>query len=438
MNFDVFISHASEDKDDFVRELAEKLQERRIEVWYDEHSLKIGDSLRQSIDLGLSKSRFGIVVLSKVFFSKQWTNWELDGLIQRQMNTSNNLIIPIWHNIEKQDILNYSPSLADKVAIKSSIGIAKIIENLDKIINPRGSTLLVAREYLISKGFNPPMITDDWWLDVLEYPGNTVFENDFLKFDIPWSGFEPTERGKFIAQNALQMEWRENRQLLDISQLSHPDDVIKFISSQPGLKDFCIDQPHKTALYFPQLTIPGMAGFMGDIFDKLHSKGIHDNRYICIKEVALRDKKFGKYDAITVASFYFTGDGGGLGASTSLFDQIDYLVWLLSEKSMWLPSRIHKALFKGLCDWSVWPWTNINYEGCNKNENTGKFAFYLYKLRDNPGLEMTDSAWQDLLSRIQIAKEILELPESNEALAKKFIEKGIIDTWINSKFNRIN
>ena len=69
MNFDVFISHASEDKDDFVRELAEKLRLRRIEVWYDEHSLKIGDSLRQSIDLGLSKSRFGIVVLSKDFFT---------------------------------------------------------------------------------------------------------------------------------------------------------------------------------------------------------------------------------------------------------------------------------------------------------------------------------------------------------------------------------
>ena len=100
MLYDVFISHASEDKDEFVRLLAARIKARRIEVWYDEFSLKLGDSLRQSIDKGLSKSRYGIVVLSKAFFKKDWTNWELDGLVARQMNHSegNNLIIPIWHN----------------------------------------------------------------------------------------------------------------------------------------------------------------------------------------------------------------------------------------------------------------------------------------------------------------------------------------------------
>jgi TIR domain len=59
MLYDVFISHASEDKDGFVRLLAGQLKERRIEVWYEEFSLRPGDSLRQSIDQGLSKSRYG-------------------------------------------------------------------------------------------------------------------------------------------------------------------------------------------------------------------------------------------------------------------------------------------------------------------------------------------------------------------------------------------
>ncbi len=67
MLYDAFVCHASEDKDAFVRPLAERLREQRIEVWYDEFSLKVGDSLRRSIDLGLSQSRFGIVVLSPIF-----------------------------------------------------------------------------------------------------------------------------------------------------------------------------------------------------------------------------------------------------------------------------------------------------------------------------------------------------------------------------------
>jgi hypothetical protein len=72
MLFDLFICHASEDKKSFVRPLAKALREQNVEVWFDEFSLKIGDSIRRSLDRGLSQSRFGVVVLSKAFFAKQW------------------------------------------------------------------------------------------------------------------------------------------------------------------------------------------------------------------------------------------------------------------------------------------------------------------------------------------------------------------------------
>ena len=79
--YDVFISHAGEDKDAIVRPLAHALRERGVSVWYDEFSLRVGDSLRRSIDLGISNSRFGLVVLSKPFFAKGWSQYELDGLV---------------------------------------------------------------------------------------------------------------------------------------------------------------------------------------------------------------------------------------------------------------------------------------------------------------------------------------------------------------------
>jgi len=112
---DVFISHASEDKEDIVRPLAYALQHSGLSVWFDEFELRIGDSLRRKIDRGLSRSRFGIIVLSQVFFTKGWTNYELDGLVTRAI-TGEQVLLPIWHNVTKQEVINYSPSLADKVA----------------------------------------------------------------------------------------------------------------------------------------------------------------------------------------------------------------------------------------------------------------------------------------------------------------------------------
>jgi len=117
--YDVFISHASEDKDAVVRPLANALRDGGLQVWYDEFELRIGDSLRRKIDTGLAKSRFGIVILSQDFFRKGWTNYELDGIVTRAV-TGEQVLLPIWHNISKQEVIEYSPSLADKVARNTS------------------------------------------------------------------------------------------------------------------------------------------------------------------------------------------------------------------------------------------------------------------------------------------------------------------------------
>ena len=118
--YDVFISHASEDKDEVVRPLALALIEKGVKVWYDEYELKIGDSLRRKIDKGLAKSRFGIVVISREFIKKGWPNYELDGIITKSI-TGEQILLPIWHNITKEEVMNYSPSLVDKLARNTAI-----------------------------------------------------------------------------------------------------------------------------------------------------------------------------------------------------------------------------------------------------------------------------------------------------------------------------
>lgn len=113
--FDVFISHASEDKADVVRPLAEALKAGGLSVWYDEFELRIGDSLRRKIDRGLAGSRFGIVVLSQAFFGRGWPEYELDGLVTRAVS-GEQILLPIWHNVTKREVIGYSPSLADRLA----------------------------------------------------------------------------------------------------------------------------------------------------------------------------------------------------------------------------------------------------------------------------------------------------------------------------------
>jgi hypothetical protein len=130
--YDVFISHASEDKAEVVRPLAEALRSNGLKVWYDEFELKIGDSLRQKIDKGVANSRFGIVVISTAFFGKGWPNYELDGLVTRAVG-GEQVILPIWHNVTKQQVIKYSPSLADKLA--RSTATHTVEEIADEIFN---------------------------------------------------------------------------------------------------------------------------------------------------------------------------------------------------------------------------------------------------------------------------------------------------------------
>lgn len=131
--WDAFISHASEDKADFVHPLAEKLKAANLRIWYDDWSLKVGDSLRRSIDKGLSTARYGVVVLSPSFFAKEWPQRELDGLVAREVN-GQRVILPVWLNVSVNDVRRYSPTLADRVAARSEDGLESVVVGLLKAL----------------------------------------------------------------------------------------------------------------------------------------------------------------------------------------------------------------------------------------------------------------------------------------------------------------
>ncbi|WP_066725649.1 toll/interleukin-1 receptor domain-containing protein [Sphingomonas pituitosa] len=114
--WDVFISHASDDKKALVRPLANALADFGVKVWYDEFSLKPGDSLQASIDKGLGKSRYGLIILSPSFIGRPWAEREFRGLTTLAL-AGRSEIIPLWHQIDRDAVLDFSPPLADMVAI---------------------------------------------------------------------------------------------------------------------------------------------------------------------------------------------------------------------------------------------------------------------------------------------------------------------------------
>jgi TIR domain len=130
MKYDLFISHANEDKSAFVDRLAQALKLDGYRVWYDGFELKPGRSLRRSIDEGLAESAVGVVILSRNFFAKEWALRELDALVGQETYTGK-LIIPIWWGVTRDEVARYSPLLADRIAIIGDKGPNLVVAELE-------------------------------------------------------------------------------------------------------------------------------------------------------------------------------------------------------------------------------------------------------------------------------------------------------------------
>jgi hypothetical protein len=130
-----FLSHDWRDKDDVARPLAIELMKLAIPVWYDEFSLKVGDSLRESIEKGLRECSKCILVLSPHFLSNEgWTKTEFNSIFTRQILEQTTIVLPIWHGVTSQDVFGYSPSLADRVGVDWHLDIDEVCQRLRRAI----------------------------------------------------------------------------------------------------------------------------------------------------------------------------------------------------------------------------------------------------------------------------------------------------------------
>ena len=451
MQYDAFICHASEDKKDFVRPLAELLRQQHLDIWYDEFSLTVGDSLMQKIDEGLAKSRFGIVVLSPNFFNKPWAKRELNGLTTREMLEKRNLILPIWHGVTVVDVAQYSPPLADKMAISSANGINAVIRDLTRKIKPDESPLIVARDHLAHLKLDPPPISDEWWLDIVEYKEFLKFPdlnaNKRWIFPLPYANEDRGwERGHNIASTALQLDWSFEGEELNIDPTTHPDIVHQFLLRWPGLYDCAKSNPAILALYVPQLTMPGFDSGFEDVFDKLlepsekapqriFSYGKHNTidgkDPLCGDIIALRHPTFGNYTPEELGHWYFDAhDMNYFRCEAEIFEG---LVWLLSEDSMWLPQKYRETFIKGICSQDRW----AQYAYKVKNQ-------FLHALitKSRKQFKLSKSLKQELFELVEEAKKNLAIQDNSDKIVNRLVEIDLIKCyydyrdWLEEQRNR--
>ncbi len=434
MEFDVFVSHAYEDKESFVRPLAAALEARRLRPWYDEFTLRPGDSLRRSIDHGLLTSQAGIVILSPAFFGKRWTNYELDGLIQLNAGApeqvagsgSGGRLIPIWHKVDAEAVAHYSPSLANLVALRSSEGIEAVADRILALLRPTGSALLFAYEELSEQGkplgWYPPVVTDDWWLDVVEASAKSDAETAWVSdekrivpfgvrarpnakpckghwaFPLPEHSSEPRARGHRLARVAAQIVWQRANENRKICQITPPDEVLDFIKNCPGLAEACVENPSYALSYVPQLALPGAASWLQETVDAAGTRARDKLREVQIDpdSESGRERLMTKYGYLVLSDIelvkadpewaaYVWIEGAFSRLPTRVYEICDYAGWLLSDSSHWLGEELCFLLLGGIAKWGAWPTLKEawNYPYSQRRKEASEASHAMKKIRSS-------------------------------------------------------
>lgn len=113
--YSVFVSHSSEDKELYVDGLVDEMKSLGMSVFYDTDVIDWGDNLKEKIDQGLKNCTLAVIVVSPTYFNREWTEYELQTLLERQDAEKNKLVLPILHHVSKDELVRHYPLLKNIV-----------------------------------------------------------------------------------------------------------------------------------------------------------------------------------------------------------------------------------------------------------------------------------------------------------------------------------
>jgi hypothetical protein len=331
------------------------------------------------------------------------------------------------------------------VAVPTTLGIEAVAKELLRSLRPDESPLIVARDFLISNGVTPPIVTDEWWLDLVEIKESQFRFPDLNAgqrwiFPLPFPEAERgKERGLNIAWTALQMDWASDGEERDLCQLTHPEQVHEFLRKWPGLFECSRVNPGVLAMYAPQLTIPGFDDGFADVFDELmdptrddaydslgyRNKETTDGKEpLCGELIAWRHPTFGHYTDIELARSFV--DAHDLYYSRHLFSSFECLAWLLSDNANWMPQRLRDTLLEGMRNWAYGGWPN----DVIKFENAFSAAL-LPRARSK--FKFTRKIRSAIIESFAIALQKLRIQQNPATIAERFMDRAFIDGFYDAQ-----
>ncbi len=128
-DYDAFISHAVEDKIPIANELCARLEQAGLRIWYSGKELGVGDSIEKTIENGLHRSRYGIVILSPTYLAKNWTIREFYTLLAKEIE-EHKVILPVLYNITPDELKSRDLLMADRFAVNADRGLDHVVDRL--------------------------------------------------------------------------------------------------------------------------------------------------------------------------------------------------------------------------------------------------------------------------------------------------------------------
>jgi hypothetical protein len=256
-----------------------------------------------------------------------------------------------------------------------------------------------------------------------------------MGFPLPPPSQEPPERGYRLARAAMQMQWQRAADDIPITQVTHPDEVHEFIDGTPGLADVCHEYPHYLGVYAPQLSIRGFGGQFETAFAELYELSRNRNpNGRCDEQWVLRDPNIGTYDPAGMACDFVQGYGVISGPSATYYDQPEYIAWLLSDRSTFLPDEISSVLTVGMAKWGVWPWTEsatgrLEEFGYGRGRFDGQLQLELLGAESTDTFHPSAEAVEDAVHRMTFSARLLGLAEGGEQLAERLVAPDFLGPY---------
>jgi hypothetical protein len=204
MKWDYFISYSHEDRMTIAQPLANSLKDAGFKVWYDEFSIKLGDNLLSSIDKGLANSRFGIVIISHSYLSKNWTFRELSSLLEFE-TFEKKVVLPILHNISIEELRKKTPIISSKIMVSTIKGIPFVLKSIVDASFPERTDFLFPTFFIEQKTLEENKILARIKEIILDGKHYQEMKSLFSSYNFLFSKFG-FEYGLFIPVFEFQLE----------------------------------------------------------------------------------------------------------------------------------------------------------------------------------------------------------------------------------------